>query len=423
MNAAPTDTSSANTPSPNESSMNAPLMNTPLTNARRWRLTLVISSLQAGGAERVLSRMASYWAARGHDVEIVTYDRPNARPFYPLHPEVRVRGLDLLRDSRHPLDALWNTAVRVRRVRRAIVNHRPDAVISFLNHVNVVTLLATRGLDLPTIVSERADPAQVPLSTPWPALRRWSYRYARSVVMQTHEAAAYFAGDQRIRTTVIGNAIAPAPSSAAATSGAPPGITAAQGVTAARSAGTPSGGADMPRITSWITGVGRLDPQKGFDLLLRAFAAVAASHPSWGLRIVGDGKARAALTDQARALGLADRVELTGRVDNVFPLLAAADLFVLSSRFEGFPNVLGEAMAAGLPVIAFDCPSGPSAMIRHGIDGLLIPVEDVSGLAAAIDRLIANPAERAARAARAPAVVERYSEAAIMNRWEELLRP
>ena len=193
-------------------SMNPPTATTPTptTNARPWRLTLVISSLQAGGAERVLSRMASYWAARGHDIEIVTYDRPDARPFYPLHPDVRVRGLDLLRDSRHALEALWNTAVRVRRVRRAIVNHRPDAVISFLNHVNVVTLLATRGLDMPTIVSERADPAQVPLATPWPALRRWTYRHARRVVMQTAEAAAYF-DDPRIRTTVIGNAIAPAP--------------------------------------------------------------------------------------------------------------------------------------------------------------------------------------------------------------------
>jgi glycosyltransferase involved in cell wall biosynthesis len=79
-------------------------------------------------------------------------------------------------------------------------------------------------------------------------------------------------------------------------------------------------------------------------------------------------------------------------------------------------------MSAGLPVIAFDCQSGPSAIIRHEIDGLLVPAEDVAGLAAAIDRLIANPAARATLAARAPEIVERYSEAAIMNRWEDLLR-
>jgi GalNAc-alpha-(1->4)-GalNAc-alpha-(1->3)-diNAcBac-PP-undecaprenol alpha-1,4-N-acetyl-D-galactosaminyltransferase len=366
-------------------------------NGRRWRLTLVISSLQAGGAERVLSRMASYWAARGHDVEIVTYDRPDARPFYPLHADVRVRGLDLLRDSRHPLDAMWNTAVRVRRLRREIVRHRPDAVISFVHQVNVVTLMATRGLGLPVIVSERADPAQVRLAVPWVALRRWTYRHASRVVMQTPDAAAYF-DDPRIRITVIGNPVAPAPPQVPIESG---------------EYGSVDNG---PEARYWITGVGRLVPQKGFDLLLQAFARIAPSHPSWALRIVGDGRERAALTELARTLGLADRVEFTGRVDNVFPLLAAADLFVLSSRFEGFPNVLGEAMAAGLPVIAFDCPSGPSALIRHEIDGVLVPVEDVAGLAAAMDRLIANPA------ARAPEVVERYSETAIMNRWEELLR-
>jgi GalNAc-alpha-(1->4)-GalNAc-alpha-(1->3)-diNAcBac-PP-undecaprenol alpha-1,4-N-acetyl-D-galactosaminyltransferase len=365
-------------------------------NARRWRLSLVISSLQAGGAERVLSRMASYWAARGHDVEIVSYDRPDARPFYPLHADVRVRGLDLLRDSRHPIEALWNTAVRVRRVRRAIVEHGPDAVISFLDQVNVVTLLATRALDLPVIVSERNDPAKLPLAAPWPALRRWTYRRARWVVMQTPQAAAYF-DDPRIRMTVIGNPIVPAPAPE------PPAAAGAKGV-------------------SWITAVGRLAPQKGFDLLLQAFARIAAAHPSWSLRIVGDGRERAALTELARTLGVAERVEFTGRVDNVFPLLAAADLFVLSSRFEGFPNALAEAMSAGLPVIAFDCQRGPSAIIRHEIDGLLVPAEDVAGLAAAIDRLIANPAARATLAARAPEIVERYSEAAIMNRWEDLLR-
>jgi GalNAc-alpha-(1->4)-GalNAc-alpha-(1->3)-diNAcBac-PP-undecaprenol alpha-1,4-N-acetyl-D-galactosaminyltransferase len=367
-------------------------------NAGRRRLSLVISSLQAGGAERVLSRMASYWTARGHEVEIISFDRPDASPFYPLHAAVRVRGLDLLRDSRHPLEALWNTAVRVRHVRRAIEQHQPDAVISFLNQVNVVTLLATRGLGLPVIVSERTDPAKVPLATPWPALRRWTYRRATCVVMQTPEAAAYFENDPRIRMTVIGNPVAPVPVPA------------------------PAASAPDVRGRSWITGVGRLEPEKGFDLLLQAFARIAPSHPSWALRIVGDGRERAALTELARTLNLADRVEFTGRVENVFPLLAAADLFVLSSRFEGFPNVLGEAMAAGLPVIAFDCPSGPRALIRHEIDGVLVPVEDVAGLAAAMDRLIANPAERAALAARAPEVVERYSEPAIMNRWEELLR-
>jgi GalNAc-alpha-(1->4)-GalNAc-alpha-(1->3)-diNAcBac-PP-undecaprenol alpha-1,4-N-acetyl-D-galactosaminyltransferase len=299
-------------------------------------------------------------------------------------------------------------------VRRAILRHRPDAVLSFLNQVNVVTLLATRGLDVPVVVSERSDPGSIPV--PWPGLRRWTYRRARWVVAQTPEAAAYF-DDPRIRTTVIGNPVAPAPAAAIArgASGASVGDSTAD----AESNGAGAGGARR----FWITAVGRLEVLKGFDLLLEAFARIAASHPYWSLRIVGDGPDRDAFISQAAALGVAERVEFAGRAANVFPLLAAADLYVLPSRTEGFPNALGEAMAMGLPVIAFDCPHGPRALIRHGVDGLLAPAEDVAGLAAAMDRLIANPAERAALAARAPEVVERYSETAIMNRWEELLRP
>jgi GalNAc-alpha-(1->4)-GalNAc-alpha-(1->3)-diNAcBac-PP-undecaprenol alpha-1,4-N-acetyl-D-galactosaminyltransferase len=370
--------------------------------ARRWRLSLVISSLQAGGAERVLSRMASYWAERGHDVEIVSYDRPDARPFYPLHDDVRVRGLDVLRDSRHAIEALWNTAVRVRRVRGAITNHRPDAVISFLDQVNVVTLLATRGLGVPVIVSERSDPAHCPLTSPWTQLRPRVYRWAKRVVVQTPDARNFFT-DPRVRTAIVPNVVSPAP---------------------VRDPGRDTGSAPEPDAsrTRWITAVGRLGPEKGFDLLIAAFAKIAGAHPSWHLRIVGGGPLADALARQAAGLGLEGRVRFTGRVSDVFAQLAATDLFVMSSRFEGFPNALGEAMAAGLPVIAFNCPSGPRALIRDGIDGVLVPPEDVTALAEAMDRLIGDPAARASLGARAAEVVERFSEEAVMARWEELLR-
>lgn len=368
-------------------------------NAGRWRLSLVISSLQAGGAERVLSRMANYWAARGHDVEIVSYDRPDAPPFYPLHGDVRVRGLDLLRDSRSPVEALWSSAVRVRRVRRAIARHRPDAVISFLNHVNVVTLLATRGLGVPVIVSERTDPAHVPLKAPWPQLRPRVYRWAKYVVVQTPGARDFFT-DPRIRTAIIPNVVSPAPARAADDR-------------------VPEAGASRTR---WITAIGRLGPEKGFDLLLAAFAKIAAAHPAWHLRIVGGGPLADALARQATDLGLEGRVRFTGRVSDVFAELAASDLFVMSSRFEGFPNALGEAMAAGLPVISFNCPSGPRALIRDGVDGVLVPPEDAAALANAMERLMIDPAARATLGARAVEVVERFSEDAVMARWEELLR-
>jgi GalNAc-alpha-(1->4)-GalNAc-alpha-(1->3)-diNAcBac-PP-undecaprenol alpha-1,4-N-acetyl-D-galactosaminyltransferase len=365
-----------------------------MTRSHSRRLTLVISSLRAGGAERAMSHMANAWAARGAEVTLLSFDRADAVPFYPLHPAVRVIGLDLTQEATGLLDAIANTARRVARVRAAIRKSRPDAILSFLDQVNVVTLLATRGMRVPVVVSERSDPAHAPLKLRWARLRQWTYPWATWVAVQTPEARDYFT-NPRIRTVIVPNIVRPA--------------------------AVHSGTTDSTRDVSWMTAVGRLGPEKGFDLLLAAFAKIAAAHPDWRLRIVGDGPLAADLDRQSRELGLDGRVQFTGRGSDVVPLLAASDLFVMSSKFEGFPNALGEAMAAGLPVVSFDCPSGPRALIRHGVDGVLVPPEDVDALAHAIERLIQHPAERAALAARAREVTDRFSEEAIMKRWDELL--
>jgi glycosyltransferase involved in cell wall biosynthesis len=166
--------------------------------------------------------------------------------------------------------------------------------------------------------------------------------------------------------------------------------------------------------------MGRLAPQKGFDLLLEAFSRIARSFPEWRLVILGSGSLKDELEAKSRALNLGDQVVFLSACANPFPTLQAADLFVLSSRFEGFPNALAEAMSCGLAVISFACPYGPAEIIRHEVDGLLVPPGDIPALAAALGRLMANPQERERLAARAPDVLMRFSKEKILAMWEQV---
>jgi glycosyltransferase involved in cell wall biosynthesis len=167
--------------------------------------------------------------------------------------------------------------------------------------------------------------------------------------------------------------------------------------------------------------MGRMGREKGFDRLLTAFGKCAERHPEWSLRIVGEGDERPSLQKLAVKLGLESRIRLDTVTKVPEKVFRDSDLFVLSSRYEGFPTVLLEAMACGLPVISFDCPSGPREMIRHGIDGVLVPPDDVEALAKAMDRLMGSQQERRRLAARAIEVNERFGVPRVMAMWSEVL--
>lgn len=170
-----------------------------------------------------------------------------------------------------------------------------------------------------------------------------------------------------------------------------------------------------------IVAAGRLTPAKGFDALVAAFALVRRHHPEWELTIHGDGPQRGRLTVLAEQHGVARAVHLPGFTADLETGLADASIAVCTSRREGFGMAVLEAMSVGVPVVAFDGTYGPSELITHGVDGLLVPQGDVAALAAAIDGLVSDPRRRAelGRAARASA--ERYDVETVARHWVQLL--
>ncbi len=361
------------------------------------RLSFVIYNLSSGGAQRIVANLANFWAEKGWRITILTYDDGRESPFYDLHPSVNHRPLTIMRRSQ--TFNLWDTIDPKRPwvLRKVIAESTPEVVISFIDRTNVLTLISTFGAGVPVIVTEMVSPAHFYIGKSWEILRRIVYPFAGALVVQTQGVLAYFSPGVRRRTKIIPNPVIRPPK------------------------------ADVDEQnrnasdSKTLIAMGRLCEQKGFDLLLSAFAEIAPSHPNWSLEIWGEGVSRSLLEQLRDRLGLQGRAQFPGVTNRPYEKMRQADLFVLSSRYEGMPNVLGEAMACGLPVVSFDCPTGPREIIRDGVDGILVPPEDVKALANALDRLIGDEGERHRLAMLAPEVTERFAVEKIIASWEELI--
>ena len=360
---------------------------------RAPNVVLVTGSLQGGGAERQLSDMANYWAAKDWTVILATWSGPDVCDFYPLHARVRRAYLNVETSNWAILPRVCLNLKRMWRLRRLLSELRPDALVSFQTESNLLTIIAGWGLDARLVVSERIQPAlHTSVLWIWRIMRRLIYRRADTVVAQTRDAALWLQDHCRTKVSVIPNALRILPET-------------------------------FCERRCYILAVGRLTRQKGFDLLLRAFARIARDFDGWSLVIIGEGEEREALVRQRRELLLDDRVQFVGQTPDVVNWMAHAGLVVQPSRFEGFPNVVLESMGLGAAVISADCPSGPSELIEDCVNGRLVPVDDVEALAAVMAELIADAGERERLGRAAYAVRERYRQDVVMELWDACVLP
>lgn len=359
------------------------------------KLLLMIHGLGAGGAERVMTLLADGLAARGHEVSLLTLSGSGEDFFAPGSGVDRVR-LDLGGESLTMVHGLWANLRRIGTLRRKIRGLAPDAVISFATTVNILALIACSGTRVPVVISERVDPRADPLPCRWRLLRYLAYRRARALVVQTAPISDWYRRwlPARVLISKIANPVA---------------------------VEMPSEPAKLPVRKPFILAAGRLVHQKGFDLLLQAFSLTASQLSSLNLVIAGEGPEAASLEALARGYGVESRVFFLGRVSPLSALMREAHAFVLSSRYEGFPNVLVEALAIGVPVVATDCPSGPREILSDGHYGILVPPENARELSMALLRVASDVALHKQLSASGPSAVARYRLDAIVAEWEQLV--
>ncbi|MBP6019733.1 MAG: glycosyltransferase family 4 protein [Burkholderiaceae bacterium] len=360
------------------------------------KILFFVSSLHAGGAERVASTLASAWAQRGDQVVLAPTYTGRGNCFYPLHKDVK---LAWLADRMRPLGRkLLAPVAKWFAIRRLIRETRPDIIVSFLTNVNVSVLLATYGMKVPVIVCERTNPAfSASSGRLLKFLRRMTYPRASVVCLQTHDSVAAF---QNMVPGLRDVVVIPNP--------LPPDLLAIQPLSLVPGTGRHR-----------LLAMGRLVSAKRFDWLIQIWTHLAAEFPDWDLYIWGEGPLRAALTQQIAQAGLEQRVFLPGRTDQPWAELAQADVFVLSSQVEGFPNVLMEAMALGLPCASVDCPSGPRELSNNGQEALLTPVNDAAALQQALSQLMQDPVLRNVLGRHASeSVRHRYKLPTVLQQWD-----
>lgn len=372
------------------------------------RVGLVICSLDLGGAERQTVWLAEALADIGHQVSIINWCDTN-RDHFAVPPGVARIALPSSPPARALPGKVTGYLNHVLQIRHEIRRGGYDVVVAVMPAAAVWTVMAAQGTPTRVVVSERSAPWMRRIHPTMKVLRRLTYPLANAQVAQTQLIADWLQTHAGCRNVyVVPNAVRnPLPS-----------MRPEVDPSTIRRAGR--------RI---LLAVGTKPWAKGFDLLIDAFAQLADDFPEWDLAIAGlaprrseRGLATEDIVAMASARGVGGRVNFPGVVGNMADWYAAADVFVLSSRHEGFPNVLGEALAAGLPCVAFDCPTGPADLLDGGRDGILVKDMTSEALAEALAQTMSDEQLREHLRERAAIATARYTPERVLAKWCEVLK-
>ncbi|QTE71026.1 glycosyltransferase family 4 protein [Clostridiales bacterium FE2011] len=342
------------------------------------RLLIIMGSLNRGGAERVISLIANDFVSRGWEVWIglLIYNSVE----YKLHEEIHIIDLTGGKGSRVKKGPAW-----LKDIRQLTKKIRPDEILSFAARMNVLTQIACIGLNSSITVSERNDPYMDGRNKILDFLTFFLYPKAKNVVFQTQRAASYFQRISLKNSIVIPNPISVTTYATQMKSGK-------------------------------IVAVGRLEPQKNHEMLIKAFSHIVDSFPQATLTIYGRGYLEEELKKLVKELNMDGKVLFPGNIENIHEMIADANVFVLSSNYEGLSNALLEAMMMGLPCISTDC-AGADEYINNNENGILIKVGDEQGLLNEMKRILNNPEDAARMGKQAHNTSKSFEKDVILERW------
>ena len=346
------------------------------------KIVFVISSLTSGGAERVLTTLANYWSEKGWDVTILAI-LSHDKNFYKLHKNIKLISLDM-RYKNSLLNTLWY----LYGIRKIVKRVNPNYVVSFISGMNIFTLISLIGLKKKIVISER-NYFDVLKSKLWRRLRRITYPLTNGLVVLSEDDYNHYTYVKNKK--IIFNPLK------------------IENLLDCK----------FELKEKLIIAVGTLTQQKGFDRLIRSLADIEML--DWRVEIIGEGPKREELTALIKELNLEKTIFLIGRKSNIYDYYQKASIFVLSSHWEGFPNVLSEAMAHGCSCIAFNCKTGPSSIIEHEKNGYLVEDGNTEELQSRIVEVMKSSDLRQNFFVNALTIREKLKVDIIVKEWENYL--